>query len=196
MERRIFLAGMGVGVALALCVAALLVTQNASTAPREDVAVEEDEVEAPSEERDVVEAETPSTTVTTEELLALALESTPDNVAATELAGAQVLPTTDGHSFYVLWLPDDFDPATSTLIVDLHGHDAFAYDGFAAWQDDAQERGYGVLALQWWFGTGDATEDYYTPEQIYAQVHAVMSDMGLASGHAVLHGFSRGSANA
>lgn len=207
MERRIFLAGLGVGVALALCVAALALTQRASTAaptaervvesfidePIEDVRAEE-----PSErssERTVIHTEAPSTTATTEELLALALMAAPNQVALAEEAGVQVVPTSDGHSFYLLWLPEDFDPSTDTLIVDLHGSDAFAYDSIAAWHKEAEERGYGVLALQWWFGTGDAAEDYYTPKQIYALLSPIMDELGLTPGNAVLHGFSRGSAS-
>lgn len=110
--------------------------------------------------------------------------------------GAKFIPTPDGRSFYLLWTPKGYDSARRRpMIVTLHGHGSWAFDEFFLWQSYAEKRGYGIVALQWWFGGGEATNDYYTPQQMYPLFQQVLADQKVKTGHAVLHGFSRGSAN-
>jgi len=49
--------------------------------------------------------------------------------------------------------------------------------------------------LQWWFGSGESASDYYTPEAMHEMLRGAMKERGVAAGNAILHGFSRGSAN-
>lgn len=110
--------------------------------------------------------------------------------------GAQFIPTSDGKSFYVLWTPTDFDKAViRPMIVTLHGHSSWAFDEFYLWQQYAEGRGYGIIALQWWFGGGEATTDYYTPQQIYPIFENELNNNQIEAGKVLFHGFSRGSAN-
>ncbi len=107
--------------------------------------------------------------------------------------GAKILPTSDGRSFYVQWSPAGL--VRPALIVSIHGSASWAFDEFFLWQAQAAANGYGIVALQWWFGTGDATEDYYTPAAMQRELSGALRQMGAGEGSAILHGFSRGAAN-
>jgi hypothetical protein len=110
--------------------------------------------------------------------------------------GAQIVPTRDGKSFYVVWFPKNFAAAPRrVMIVTLHGHGSWAFDEFFLWHSYAVQRGYAILALQWWFGQGERFQDYYSPYEMYPHIEAVLRENDIARGDALLHGFSRGSAN-
>jgi hypothetical protein len=110
--------------------------------------------------------------------------------------GAQFLPTPDGRSFYIFWLPPGSDPANPPpLIATLHGHGSWAFDEFFLWQPYALKRGYGILALQWWFGQGESVSDYYSPDEIYPIFEAALTQHQIQPGTVLFHGFSRGAAN-
>ncbi|MDO8736162.1 MAG: hypothetical protein Q7K29_03665 [Thermoleophilia bacterium] len=110
--------------------------------------------------------------------------------------GAQFVPTSDGRSFYVLWTPKDFASASlRPMIVTLHGHGSWALDEFYLWQPYAEQRGYGIIALQWWFGGGEAVSDYYAPDEISDIFEKELTNQKIEPGKALFHGFSRGSAN-
>ncbi len=110
--------------------------------------------------------------------------------------GAQILLTADGKSFYVWWLPAGSDPANPPpIIVTLHGHASWALDEFFLWYPYATERGYGILALQWWFGDGEAINDYYLPQAMYPLIARILQANHVRPQTVLLHGFSRGSAN-
>jgi hypothetical protein len=110
--------------------------------------------------------------------------------------GALVAPTPDGRSFYVAWSPRGPDDLSSVpVIVTLHGSRSWAFDEFFLWHPDAEKRGYGVIALQWWLGRGDAAGDYYTPHEMHAMLSTLMRWHGVRPHRALLHGFSRGAAN-
>lgn len=108
-------------------------------------------------------------------------------------SGAQILPTPDGRSFYVLWKPKSAGPVP--MIVTLHGHGSWAFDEFFLWHRFALERGFGILALQWWFGEGERFQDYLTPHEMYRTIDQVLKKEGVGPNRSLLHGFSRGSAN-
>ncbi len=110
--------------------------------------------------------------------------------------GAQILPTTDGKSFYVLWLPEGSDISNPPpMIVTLHGHDSWAFKEFFLWHFYAEERGYGILALQWWFGKGEDSSDYYLPQEMYPIFEDILRANQVQPQMVLFHGFSRGSAN-
>ncbi len=100
--------------------------------------------------------------------------------------------TSDGRSFLVVWKASK-DP--KRWIVSLHGTKGFATDDLAIWHPHLKERGVGLVCVQWWLGEGDTPKAYYTPEQVYREVDLALERLGVQPGGAMLHGFSRGSAN-
>jgi len=110
--------------------------------------------------------------------------------------GAKFITTPDGKSFYVLWYPQGTtESSRPPMIVTLHGHGSWAFDEFYLWQPYAAKRGYGIIALQWWFGGGETTSDYYQPQEIYGIFDTALREQKIKAGTVLFHGFSRGSAN-
>ena len=110
--------------------------------------------------------------------------------------GAEVGLTADGKSFYLLWFPEgkgrqDLPP----MVVTIHGHDGWAFEDFYVWHHFLKERGYGLLAVQWWLGEGEDMSDYLLPNEVYRAIDDVFRELKIKPGTAMLHGFSRGSAN-
>lgn len=125
-----------------------------------------------------------------------AIDANPDRYQFAVDKGAQFVPTSDGRSFYVLWTPEGFDQALlRPMIATLHGHASWALDEFFLWQPYAEQRGYGIIALQWWFGGGEAINDYYLPQAMYPIFEEALLNQGIEPGKVLFHGFSRGSAN-
>lgn len=110
--------------------------------------------------------------------------------------GARFVTAPDGRSFAIVWYPPGVEPATAPVIATLHGHGSYAFDEFFLWQSYALDRGYGIIALQWWFGTGEQMADYYLPHEIYEAFAAMFLAERVQPGTVLFHGFSRGSANA
>jgi len=108
----------------------------------------------------------------------------------------EIRPTNDGRSFFVIWKGSD---APTKWIVSLHGAGrpakGFATDDLAIWYPHLKDRTAGLICLQWWFGTGDRTEDFYTPMAMYREIDQLLAGMHIKPGTVMLHGFSRGSAN-
>ncbi|MBI5350426.1 MAG: hypothetical protein HZB77_14105 [Chloroflexi bacterium] len=110
--------------------------------------------------------------------------------------GAKFVTTPDSKSFYVLWYPSgSSESSRPPMIVTLHGHGSWAFDEFYLWQPYAAKRGYGIIALQWWFGGGETTNDYYQPQEIYRIFDTALREQKIKAGTVLFHGFSRGSAN-
>lgn len=117
-------------------------------------------------------------------------------ISFAEQQGAKILATPDGKSFYVLWFPETSKtPSSFPVIVTLHGHASWAFDDFYVWQPYAKEHGYGIIALQWWFGGGEEASDYYTPNEIYKIFSTILQKNKIKPGRVLFHGFSRGAAN-
>jgi len=106
---------------------------------------------------------------------------------------AEIRNTSDNKSFTIWWQPTTGTP--TGVIVTLHGHGSYATDEFYLWQPYAKTRGYAILALQWWFGGGEATSDYYQPEEMYPIIASLLTEKGVQPGSVLFHGYSRGSAN-
>lgn len=108
--------------------------------------------------------------------------------------GASITATPDGRSFLLSWFPTTRKNGR-TMIVTLHGSSSWAFDEFQLWYDVAQRHGHGIIALQWWLANDAAPNDYYAPDAVYQQLTPALLAAGIAPGRAMLHGFSRGSAN-
>jgi len=102
------------------------------------------------------------------------------------------VPTSDGQSFLVVWRAV---PEPKRWIVSLHGTQGYATDDLALWHPHVKGREVGLVCVQWWLGAGDRTDAYYAPQQLYREIDAALQKLGVQPGAAMLHGFSRGSAN-
>lgn len=110
--------------------------------------------------------------------------------------GVKIALTSDGKSYYILWLPEGSDlNHLPPMVVSLHGHDGYAFDDFYVWHHFLKERGYGLLAIQWWLGKGEKISDYLLPNEIYRVIDEAFRALGVKPKTALLHGFSRGSTN-
>ena len=105
----------------------------------------------------------------------------------------EIIPTSDGLSFFVIWTPTKNVP--QRWIVSIHGSNGFATDDLAIWSKSLQGREVGLICLQWWIGTDDSTQSYYRPQQIYREIDLLLQKRNIAPGSVMFHGFSRGSAN-
>lgn len=132
-----------------------------------------------------------------QELLEQARRANPARYDYALKNGAKIGYARDGSTFWLFWLPEPgrADAGSPRVIVTLHGHGSYAFDEFFLWHRYAAERGVGILALQWWGGRGEQFQDYLAPHEIYRAVDDVLRKQGIAKGRALLHGFSRGSAN-
>ena len=89
------------------------------------------------------------------------------------------------------WAQKPSGPAVR-WIVSLHGSRGSARTDLGVWLKTLGDRPIGILCIQWWRGDGD---DYLRPPEIYREIEDAVARLGIAPGAAVLHGFSRGSAN-
>ncbi|MBI5258569.1 MAG: hypothetical protein HY855_18835 [Burkholderiales bacterium] len=126
-------------------------------------------------------------------LMAQAQAANPTRYAFALSKGAELRATSDNRAFSAWWQPASGTP--KGVIVALHGHASWATDELYLWQPYAEKYGYAVLALQWWFGGGEATSDYYTPDEVYPLVSALLAAKGTKPGTVFYVGYSRASAN-
>ena len=105
----------------------------------------------------------------------------------------EIWPMTGAPSFLVIWHPAEKMP--ERWIVSLHGSNGFATDDLAIWSRHTRDRDVGLLCVQWWLANGDSIESYLRPEQIHSELDSALHKLGVKPGNAMLHGFSRGSAN-
>ncbi|NRF67053.1 hypothetical protein HLB44_08675 [Aquincola sp. S2] len=127
-------------------------------------------------------------------LLAQAQAADPVRYAFVVARNTEIRATSDNKAFTMWWQPAT-GKVPAGVIVPLSGHDGWAHDGIYLWHAYAEKYGYAILSLQWWFGAGEATDDYYRPEHMYPLIAAALSDKGVKPGSVFFNGFSRGSAN-
>ncbi len=129
-------------------------------------------------------------------LLEQARRESPDRFRYALENGANIDITPDSKTFYILWLPKNaMTGEPPPIIATIHGHASWAFDEFYLWHKEAAERGYGVLAIQWWLGEGERYQDYLMPHEIYRIIDQVLEREGVGAESVLFHGFSRGSAN-
>jgi hypothetical protein len=130
------------------------------------------------------------------ELLERARQADPRRYQFAIDRGADIKATADGRSFFLAWYPEGTtEEQRPPTIVTLHGSESWAFDEFLLWYPHLLERGYGIVALQWWFGGGSGPEDYYQPQDLYRVLDLALDGEEIRTAGAMLHGFSRGSAN-
>jgi hypothetical protein len=104
-----------------------------------------------------------------------------------------VIPTSDGQSFIVIWKAVGTVP--KRWIVSLHGSHGFATDDLALWYPHFKNLEIGLVCVQWWIGTDDTNKAYYAPMQVYREIDIALQKLSVQPGTVMFHGFSRGSAN-
>ncbi len=110
--------------------------------------------------------------------------------------GATFHTTPDAKSFYLQWYPKGVSAESKPpMIVTLHGSAGWVFAEFYHFQAHAQKHGYGIIALQWWFGGDGGNSDYYLPSELYPILSDVLKDKEIQANTVLLHGFSRASAN-
>ena len=85
-------------------------------------------------------------------------------------------PTSDGRSYALVWMANPAQPPVK-WIVSLPGTGGYATRDLAVWYPHLQGRDVGLVVLQWWLGSGDATQDYYTPQDIYREIDRLLADL-------------------
>ena len=109
--------------------------------------------------------------------------------------GPQIVPTSDGRSFLLVWRATGAAASPGQWIVSLPGQEGFATDDLALWSRHLAGRDIGLVSVQWWLGAGNSRDSYYTPEEVYREIDLALQRLGVRAGAVMLHGFSRGSAN-
>lgn len=109
----------------------------------------------------------------------------------------KAVPMQNGKGFFLVWAPEQKIPEKwpEKWIVSMPGSHGLVTDEFSLWARNLKERNVGLVEVQWWLGSGDETKDYLTPPEIYREIDMLLSSMRIQPGYAMLHGFSRGSAN-
>ncbi|MBU6235709.1 MAG: hypothetical protein KGQ41_07675 [Alphaproteobacteria bacterium] len=102
-------------------------------------------------------------------------------------------PMENGRGFFLIWKPEGETP--SRWIVSLPGSNGLVSDELSLWGNALEGRHVGIVEVQWWMGTGDQIQDYMSPFEVYRELKSFLPRLGVKEGHAMLHGFSRGSAN-
>lgn len=126
-------------------------------------------------------------------LVRQAEKACPERVAFARRLGARLAAVEGGKTFALVWVPAG--AVRPPIIATLSGHGSWAFDEFFLWQKEAAARGFGIVALQWWLGTGEGPRDYLLPNEVYRSFDRVFGQEGIPAGRNLLHGFSRGSAN-
>ncbi len=102
---------------------------------------------------------------------------------------AQEIRSADGSLVHMAWKPS---AKVERWIVSLHGTGGSAKKDLEIWQKSLGGRPIGVLSIQWWRVQGNA---YLAPFDIYREIDFAAGKLEIRPGSALLHGFSRGSAN-
>lgn len=107
----------------------------------------------------------------------------------------EILPTSDGQSFYLVWRATGTNPPAH-WIVSIPGREGLATDDLAIWSKHLAGRDVGLVTVQWWLGGDNERDSYYRPEQVYREIDLALKKLGVKPGTVMFHGFSRGAANA
>lgn len=98
----------------------------------------------------------------------------------------------DARLTHAWWKPAE---GVDRWIVSLHGTGGNPKREIEVWQKSLKAnpagRRIGIVALQWWLGG----ESYLTPRDLYREIDQALRRLSIEPGQAMLHGFSRGSAN-
>lgn len=144
-------------------------------------------------------AQTPTTVdITTLAIYQQMLSSDSQNYQSAVAKGVSFSVTSDNKSFWAYWKPQNWSTSSpKKLIISLGGHDGYASQDFAAkYPVLSANYPFALASLQWWFGKGEKTSDYYTPSEMNIVINDFLSKEGFTQNDLIVfEGFSRGSAN-
>lgn len=126
--------------------------------------------------------------------LTLAKVDNPDAYSFATEHNGEIISLDKGNTYGVWWQPENFDPATSTIVVSLHGHGDWAIQDFKVWYPELAQRSYAYFGLQWWLGRSLESEGYYDIPEMYELIIDGLREKGITSGNIVFEGFSMGGA--
>ena len=126
--------------------------------------------------------------------LTLAKADNPNAYSFTTEHNGEIISLDKGNTYGVWWQPENFDPATSTIVVSLHGHGDWAIQDFKVWYPELAQRNYAYFGLQWWLGRSLENEGYYDIPEMYELIVDGLKEKGITGGNIVFEGFSMGSA--
>ena len=130
-----------------------------------------------------------------EEILDLSKRSQPQAYSYAMQQGAKIIPTKDGRSFVLVWLPPGFDAKKDPVFVSLHGHGGWAVKDFHVWHKHVAKKNLAFIGIQWWYGRSMESIGYAKPDDIYRWITESLEDLGVPRGRVIFEGFSMGSAN-
>lgn len=130
-----------------------------------------------------------------DDILELSEKQEPAAMKFVREKGGSFFPVSSGRSFVVWWAPEGFDAKRDPVLVSLHGHAGWAAKDFEVWYPYLKERKFAYLGIQWWFGRSMEIFGYAEPREIVRWAREALEQRGIPKKHAVLQGFSMGSAN-
>jgi hypothetical protein len=122
-------------------------------------------------------------------ILQRAIEMVPDKVKFTQQIGAQVRISRDGRLFAMTWSPV---PNPRGWIVVLHDRNGWAPAEVQDWHPTLVRRGLGIIAMQWWYGTGSGLAHEAPADIVYRELEPVFRTMNMRQGGLMLYGIGRG----
>ena len=118
-----------------------------------------------------------------------AQQMVPDKVRFAQQIGAQVRVSRDGRLFAATWSPV---PNPRGWVVVLHDKNGWALDELQQWHPTLIRKSLGVVAMQWWYGTGEGAAHEAPADIVYREIEAVARAMGMRQGSLMLIGTGRG----
>ncbi|MBI1245029.1 MAG: hypothetical protein GC202_08485 [Alphaproteobacteria bacterium] len=122
-------------------------------------------------------------------ILQRAQEVIPDKVKFAQQIGVTNRVTRDGRLFVSTWAPVAAPRGWIVVLPDARG---WAQEEIAAWHPTLVRRQTGIIATQWWYGTGDGAANYATAEVVYRELAQALRTMGMKPGSVLLYGIGRG----
>jgi hypothetical protein len=126
-------------------------------------------------------------------ILQRAQEVIPDKLKFAIQIGVSNRVTRDGRLFVTSWSPV---PTPKGWIVVLPDAKEWAQEQIALWHPTLVRRQIGIIASQWWYGTGDGPANYAQADVIYRELEQAMRTMGMKPGSVLLYGIGRGAETA
>jgi hypothetical protein len=122
-------------------------------------------------------------------ILQRAQQTVPDKVRFAQQIGAQARVSRDGRLFAMTWSPV---PAPRGWIVVLHDRNGWAPDGVQQWHPTLIRKSQGIVAMQWWYGTGEGAAHEAPADIVYRELDPVLRAMNMRPGSLLLFGTGRG----
>jgi hypothetical protein len=122
-------------------------------------------------------------------ILARATEATPEQIKFARNIGVNLRITRDGRLFAATWSPNPNPRGWVVVLPDAKG---WAQEEIALWHPTLVRKSIGIVAMQWWYGTGDGPVHYANADVVYRELEQALRQMGMKPGTAMLYGIGRG----